>query len=94
MQVVVLKNNDQKIKLTTLLLEDGKAKMIVSALINLLNEFDIWEVIKVVICDTTNRNTGAEGSVVVNLKNEFIARKFEVPQYIGCQHHVLDLKHV
>ena len=35
MQVVVLKNNDQEINLAALLLEDGEAKTIVLALINL-----------------------------------------------------------
>ena len=79
-----------------MLLEDGKAKMIVSELINFLNEFDIWEVIKAIICDTTNTNNEAKSGAVESLKKEFIARKLEVPQYIGCQHHVLDLllKHV
>ena len=67
-QVEVLENNDQKIKLAALLLENGKAKTIVSALISLLNEFDIWEVIKVIICDTTNTNTGAKGGVVIYFK--------------------------
>ena len=38
MQVEILKNNYQEIKFVALLLEDGKAKTIVSALINLLNE--------------------------------------------------------
>ena len=54
-QVVVLKNNDKKIKLVVLLLEDAKAKVIVSALINFLNELDIWEVIKVIICDNKHK---------------------------------------
>ena len=79
----------------SIFLKDGKAKTIVSALNNLLNEFDIWEVIKVIICGTTNTITGAKVGVVY-LKKEFITRRLEVPQYIGCQHHVLDLllKHV
>ena len=51
-------------------LEVGKANAIVLALINLLNEFDIREVIKVILCDTTNTNTGAKGGVVVYLKEE------------------------
>ena len=73
-------------KLAALLLEVGKAKAIVSALINLSNEFDIWEVIKVIICDRTNTNTGAKDGAEIYLKKDFIARKLEVPQYIGCQH--------
>ena len=40
-------------------------------------------------CDATNTNTEAK-IVVAYLKKEFIARKLEIPQYIGCQHHVLD----
>ena len=56
-----------------MLLEDGKAKTIISALINLLIEFDIWELIKKIICDITS--TGAKGGVVVYLKKEFVARK-------------------
>ena len=52
-------------------LEVGKANTIVLALINLLNEFDIREVIKVILCDTTNTNTGAKGGVVVYLKEVY-----------------------
>ena len=63
-QKEVLKNNDQEIKLATLLLEDGKAKTIVSAFINLIYE-------KVITCDTTNTKTGAKGGVVVYLKKDF-----------------------
>ncbi|XP_065664407.1 uncharacterized protein LOC136086067 [Hydra vulgaris] len=47
MQVAILKNNDHEKKLAALLLENGKAKIIVSASIHLLNEFDIRELIKV-----------------------------------------------
>ncbi len=47
--------------------------------------------LKVIICDTTALNTGARGGVVVLLKREFQKKGFPVPQYIGCQHHILDL---
>ena len=48
-----------------------------------------------IICDTTNVNTGKKNGIVVKLQREFKARGLEEPKYIGCQHHVLDtiLKH-
>ena len=41
-------------------------------------------------------NTGRLNGVVVKIQNAMISRGFERPQYIGCQHHILDriLKHV
>ena len=95
MQVEVLKNNYQEIKLVALLLEDGKVKTIVLALINLLNEFDIWEVIKVIICNTANTNTEAKSDVVVYLKKVY-NQEIRSSTIYWLPAHVLDLllKHV
>lgn len=95
-QVVVLKNNKHEKKLGVLSLTNGKAKTIFDGLCEMLNDFDLWNVIRVIICDTTSVNTGSKGGVVVLLKQVFVEKKLIVPQYIGCQHHVLDLilKHV
>ena len=48
------------------------------------------------ICDTTNVNSGRKNGIVIQLKREFVRRGYDEPQYIGCQHHVLDLilKHI
>lgn len=49
-----------------------------------------------IVSDTTNVNTGVKSGVVRLLQNCFKEKHLSPPQYIGCQHHVLDLilKHV
>jgi hypothetical protein len=44
-----------------------------------------------IVCDTTSVNTGRKGGVVVRLQNEFLKKSLPKPQFIGCQHHILDL---
>lgn len=44
-----------------------------------------------IICDTTSVNTGKTKGVVTLLQNHFKSISLPPPQYIGCQHHVLDL---
>ena len=49
-----------------------------------------------IICNTKSANTGRRNGVIVQLRNKTATLGFEKPQYVGCQHHVLDtiLKHV
>ncbi len=95
-QVVCLKSPSREIKLGVLKCESGTAQDIFSSLENLLDEYDAWKNLKMIICDTTSVNTGRLNGVVVKLQNAMISKGFDKPQYIGCQHHILDrvLKHV
>ena len=43
------------------------------------------------LCDTTAVNTGKFNGIVVKKQNEMETRGFTRPQYMGCQHHILDL---
>jgi len=43
-----------------------------------------------IIADTTSVNTGKRSGVVVCLKRMFTEKGFSQPQFISCQHHVLD----
>ena len=49
-----------------------------------------------IVCDTIAVNTGRVNGIVQKLKTEMVTRGFDQPQYIGCQHHILDriVKHV
>ena len=63
---------------------------------SLVNQFDAWKNFKIIVCDTTAINTGRVNGIVKKLKTEMVTWGFGQPQYIGCQHHILDriLKHV
>ena len=95
-QVVLLKNSEAEIKLSILKCENGSAKDIHRELHSLINDYDAWRNIRMIICDTTAVNTGHLNGIVKLIQDDFITKGFQKPQYIGCQHHVLDLllKHV
>lgn len=44
-----------------------------------------------IICDTTSVNTGRTSGVVTLLQNHYKSLSLPPPQYVGCQHHILDL---
>lgn len=90
-QVVVLKNETEEIKLGVLVLEDGRACTIFNAIKGLLEKFNLWASIKMIISDTTSVNTGKKGGVVRLLQDHVKSLSLPSPQYIGCQHHILDL---
>ena len=89
-QVVVLKNERTEVKLGALHLKDGKVKKITEGIAKLLDEYNLWNAIKMIIADTTSVNTGKRSGVVVSLKRMFSEKGFSQPQFISCQHHVLD----
>ena len=95
-QVVILKSSLRELRLGVLKCESGSSQDIFTPLKSLLNEFDAWKNIKMIVCDTTAVNTGRVNGIVQKLKTEMVTRGFDEPQYIGCQHHILDriLKHV
>lgn len=90
-QVVLIKNETTEIKLAVLVLGNGKSLTIFNGIKDTLNKFNLWTSIKMIICDTTSVNTGVKNGVVALLQNHFIYMGLPPPQYIGCQHHVLDL---
>ena len=94
-QVLILKNAEKEVKLAILKLGDGKANSIYSGIAEVLDKFQLWSSIKVIISDTTSVNTGSKNGVVSQLQREFERKNLEPVQLIGCQHHVLDtiLKH-
>ena len=63
-QVIVLKNECEEKRLAVLELSDGKAKTIFQGIKNVLDKYKLWETIKMIICDTTNVNTGLKGGIV------------------------------
>ena len=96
-QVVCLTNDEQRTLLLGILpCASGSAKDIFEPLEELLNDYDAWNSIRMIITDTTKVNTGRLGGVVEKLNNKFVSKSLIVPQYIGCQHHILDrvLRHV
>lgn len=95
-QVVVLKSPVRELKLGIVKCDSGSSEHIFNALQGLLNEFDAWKNIKMIVCDTTPVNTGRLNGIVEKLRSEMSKRGFDKPQYIGCQHHILDriVKHV
>ena len=89
-QAVLLKNESEEVKLTTLKLRNGKADTIAEGLGEVLEEFNLWESVKMIIADTTSVNTGKKSGVVVRLQRMFEQKGFSKPQFVSCQHHVLD----
>ena len=44
-----------------------------------------------IVCDTMAVNTGRRNGIVARLKKGFEQKGLSSPQYVGCQHHILDL---
>ena len=87
---VVLKNESKEIKLTALKLKDGKAQTIAEGLQDVLEEFNLWGSVVMIVADTTNVNTGKKTGVVVRLQQMLEEKGHPKPKFISCQHHVLD----
>lgn len=90
-QVVCLKNDKRTLQLGILVCDSGSSADIYEPLQDLLDEYNAWGSIQMIICDTTAVNTGRKNGIVAKLKNTFRHKGFDEPQYIGCQHHILDL---
>ena len=89
-QVVVLKNERTEIRLGALCLKDGKAETITDGIVKLLDEYNLWHSIKMIVADTTSVNTGKKSGVVDRLQRKFADKGISKPQFISCQHHILD----
>lgn len=89
-QAIVLKNSEREIKLAALELEDGKAETIANGISDVIEDFNLWHSIQMIVADTTSVNTGKKNGVVVRIQQKFTDKGFEAPQFVSCQHHVLD----
>ena len=95
-QVVVLKNENRKIKLAVVKLANGKGKTIFDGIKEILDEYNLLSSIKMMATDTTAAITDKCLGAVTRLQNHFedIGQKKAV--FIGCQRRLSDsvLKHV
>jgi hypothetical protein len=90
-EVVCLQSPSRKLNLGIIVCESGSAEDIFSPMKKLLDDFDAWKCIKMIVCDTTAVNTGRRNGIIVRLNKEFERKGLCRPQYVGCQHHILDL---
>ena len=67
-QVVVLKNERTEVKLAVLCLKGGKTETITDRISTVLEEYNLWGAVKMIVADTTSVNTGKKNGVVVRLK--------------------------
>ena len=57
--------------------------MIFFAIKDILTDYELWSVIKVLICDTMNTNI-RDNTGVVQLQRYFQQNYGYAPQYVGC----------
>ena len=69
--VVVLKNENKEIRLAVVELANGKGKTIFDGIKAILDEYNLWSSIKMIVSDTTAANTGKSLGAVTLLKNHF-----------------------
>ena len=62
--MLVLKNEHREVKLQALDLPDGKADTVVKGITAILDEYNLWKSIKMIVADTTNVNTGRRNGIV------------------------------
>ena len=79
-QVVCLTNDSRSLLLGILTCVSGSATNIFGPLAKLLDDYDAWNSIRLIITDTTNVNTGRAGGVVAKLNEQFASKGLTVPQ--------------
>ena len=89
-QVVCLQNKNRIINLGILTCTNGSSIAIFEEIKTLMDEYDAWMNIKMLICDTTAVNNGKENGVVV-FQKPMSKKGYKKPLFIACQHHILDL---
>ena len=70
-QVVVIKNETKEIKLTVLQLKDGTAVTIAKEIQGVLDEFNLWGSVLMLIADMTSVNSGKKTKVIISLQQMF-----------------------
>ena len=73
-QVVVLENERTEVKLDALRLKDGKADAIAQAITKVIDEYNLWNAIKMITADTTSVNIGKKNGVVIQLQQRFLKK--------------------
>ena len=86
-----LQNKNRIINLGILTCTNGSSIAIFKEIKTLMDEYDAWKNIKMLICDTTAVNTGKENGVLVKFQKPMSEKGYEKSQFIACQHHILDL---
>lgn len=56
---------------------DGKSITIFNAIADIIDEFKLWNSIKMIVTDTTNVNTGKKNGVVVQLQDMFQKKDYK-----------------
>ena len=82
-QVVALKNANREIRLAVGGSINGKGKTIFDGIKAMIDEYDLWSSIKIIVSDTTAANTGKCLSAVTRLQNHFEDIGQEKPVFIG-----------
>ena len=90
-EVICLTSPTRSVNLSAVCCDNGSSECIFTQIKKIIDEFDAWSSIQMIICDTTSVNTGRKNRIVIGLLKEFESKGFQKPQYIGCQNHVLDL---
>ena len=73
--MLVLKNEQRELKLQALDLPTEKADTVVKGITVILNEFNLWKSIKMIIADTMNVNTGRRYGIVTQLPKTFFFKR-------------------
>ena len=63
-QITVLINANEEIKLSVLELKNGNRETICDVVKKVINEFDLWKSIKMIVTDRTAVNTGVRNGAV------------------------------
>ena len=67
-QIVCLQNENRIISLEIFTCKNGSSRAIFEEIKTLMDKYDAWKSIKMIICDTTAVNTGKENGVVVKFQ--------------------------
>ena len=86
-----LQNENRIINLGILACKNVSSRTIFEEIKNLIDEYDAWKSIKMIICDTTAVHIGKENGIVVKYQKAMSEKGYEKPQFIACRHHILDL---
>ena len=67
LQVVLIKNTEKEVRLGVQTLENSRAQTIAMGIKDILDYFELWASIKMIVTDTTAVNTGRKNGVAVIL---------------------------
>ena len=88
-QGVCIQNENRIINLG--IKKNGSYRAIFEEIKTLMDEYDAWKSIKTIVCNIAAVNTGKENGVLVKFQKAMSEKGYEKPQFIACQHHILNL---